>query len=51
MFHVIDIKINLISISLLSYNIFKLVFESDKFVLSKIEMFIEKILSNGIWSV
>ncbi|TYK21073.1 pol polyprotein [Cucumis melo var. makuwa] len=42
--HVPDIRKNLVSSSLLSKNGFKLVFVSDKFVLSKNEMYIGKII-------
>ena len=40
--HVPDIRKNLVSGSLLSKNGFKLVFVSDKFVLSKNEMYVGK---------
>ncbi|TYK02905.1 pol polyprotein [Cucumis melo var. makuwa] len=47
--HVSDIRKNLVSGSLLSKNGFKLVFVSDKFVLSKNEMYIGKgYLSDGV---
>ncbi|KAE8645657.1 hypothetical protein Csa_020469 [Cucumis sativus] len=48
--HVPDIRKNLVSGSLLSKNDFKLVFVSDKFVLSKNEMYIGKdYLSDGLF--
>ena len=40
MLHVVDIKMDLIFGSLLRKNNFKLIFESDKFILSKIKMLI-----------
>ena len=40
--HVSDVRKNLVSGSLLSKNGFKLVFVSDKFVLSKNEMYVGK---------
>jgi hypothetical protein len=40
--HVADIRKNLVSDLLLSKNSFKMVFENDKFILSKSDMFIEK---------
>ncbi|KAL0552383.1 hypothetical protein IC582_011492 [Cucumis melo] len=50
--HVSDIRKNLISGSLLSKNGFKLVFVSDKFVLSKNEMYIGKgYLSDGLFKL
>jgi len=42
MLHITNIRINLMSNSLFSKNSFKLVFESDKFILSRNEMFIEE---------
>jgi hypothetical protein len=40
--HVADIRKNLVSDLLLSKNSYKMVFENDKFILSKSDMFIEK---------
>ena len=40
--HVVDMRKNLVFDALLSKNGFKLVFESDKFILSKNKMFIEE---------
>jgi hypothetical protein len=41
-FHISDNRINLVFNSLLSKNSFKMVFECDKFILSKSKMFIGK---------
>jgi hypothetical protein len=50
--HVPDIRKNLVSGSLLSKNGFKLVFVSDKFVLTKNEMFVGKsYLSDGLFKM
>nr|CAN82978.1 hypothetical protein VITISV_023328 [Vitis vinifera] len=50
--HVPDIRKNLVSRSLLSKNGFKLVFVSDKFVLTKNEMFVGKgYLSDGLFKM
>ena len=49
--HVPDIK-NLVSGSLLSKNRFRLVFESDKFVLTKNEMYVGKSnMSDGLFKM
>ena len=50
--HVLDVRKNLVSGSLLSKNGFKLVFVSDKFVLSKNEMYVGKgYLSDGLFNL
>ena len=50
--HVPDVRKNLVSGSLLSKNGFKLVFVSDKFVLSKNEMYVGKgYLSDGLFKL
>ena len=50
--HVPDIRKNLVSCSLLSKNGFKLVFESDKFVLTKNGMYVGKgYISNGLFKI
>ena len=50
--HVPDVRQNLVSVSLLSKNGFKLVFVSDKFVLSKNEMYVGKgYLSDGLFEL
>ena len=50
--HVLDVRKNLVSGSLLSKNGFKLVFVSDKFVLSKNEMYVGKgYLSDGLFKL
>ena len=50
--HVTDIRKNLVSGSLLNKNDFMLVFVSDKFVLSKNEMYIGKdYLSDGLFKL
>ena len=50
--HVPDVRKNLVSDSLLSMNGFKLVFVSDKFVLSKNEMYVRKgYLSDGLFKL
>ena len=52
MLHVPDIRKNLVSCSLLSKNGFKLVFESDKFVLTKNGMYVGKgYISNGLFKI
>ena len=50
--HVPDIRKNLVSCSLLSKNGFKLVIESDKFVLTKNGMYVGKgYMSNGLFKI
>lgn len=50
--HVPDIRKNLVSCLLLSKKCFKLVIESDKFVLTKNGMYVEKVyISNGIFKI
>ena len=50
--HVPDIRKNLVSGSLLSKNGFKLVFESDKFILTKSGTYVGKgYLSNGLFKM
>uniref|UniRef100_A0A7N2LHK6 Retrovirus-related Pol polyprotein from transposon TNT 1-94-like beta-barrel domain-containing protein n=1 Tax=Quercus lobata TaxID=97700 RepID=A0A7N2LHK6_QUELO len=50
--HVLDIRKNLVSCSLLSKNGFKLVFESDKFVLTKNGVYVGKgYMSNGLFKI
>ena len=50
--HVPDIRKNLVSCSLLSKNSFKLVIESDKFVLTKNGMYVGKgYMSNGLFKI
>ena len=50
--HVPDIRKNLVSSSLLSKNGFRLVFESDKFVLSKSDMYVGKgYMSDGFFKL
>ena len=50
--HVPDIRKNLVSCSLLSKNGFKLVIESNKFVLTKNGMYVGKgYMSNGLFKI
>ena len=50
--HVLDIRKNLVSCSLLSKNGFKLVIESNKFVLTKNGMYVGKgYMSNGLFKI
>ena len=50
--YVLDIRKNLVSCSLLSKNVFKLVIESDKFVLTKNGMYVGKgYMSNELFKI
>ena len=52
MLHVLDIHKNLVSCSLFRKNGFKLVFDSDKFVLTKNGMYVGKgYMSNGLLKI
>ena len=52
MLYVLDIRKNLVSRSLLSKNGFRLVFESDKVVLTKSGMYVDKgYLSDGLFKM